>query len=214
MQEDFLSHLNQQYILPIIRLQDSSTCLKLCQILYEVGFPMIEITLTTPDAFQLIETLSQQKVYIGAGTVTSSDEARRAIFHGAQYLISPGLNLDIQEVASETQIPYMPGVFTPTEVLLAKEAGLKCLKLFPASSVGPEYLKHLKGPYPDLRFLVTGGIQFEDIPAYMAQGAWAIGQGTRLISKEFLEQGQWDKVTAELIQIKEQVKKWKTESTK
>lgn len=208
---DFYKDLHQQYLLPIVRLEDPECCRRFCQELHAAGFGIIEITLTTPDALRIIEELVDLGICTGAGTVLSAEAANEAIAAGAQFLISPGLNLEIASIAAETEMPYLPGVYTPSEVMLALEHDLEHLKLFPAMPAGPEWMKQLQGPFPQVQWLPTGGIPFERIPEYMQWGAMAVGQGTRLVSQNALKVGQWTEIRQELKASLEQVQNWKAQ---
>lgn len=201
MADAFLAALEQQRILPILRLEQASRCLKLAQTLFECGFKVLEITLDTPEAPRLIRQLNTMGAITGAGTLKHLEDADRALAAGAQFLVSPGLSLDIARRAQRAQTPYFPGVWTPTEVLLALSHGIQTLKLFPASVGGPEHLKHLRGPFPEVQWLPTGGIGLNEVPAYLQAGALAVGQGTRLVSAAALQAENWAQIAAELQDI-------------
>ncbi|MBF2054363.1 MAG: bifunctional 4-hydroxy-2-oxoglutarate aldolase/2-dehydro-3-deoxy-phosphogluconate aldolase [Candidatus Sericytochromatia bacterium] len=196
--DDFLKALGQQQILPILRLDNARRCLKLAQTLFECGFKVLEITLDTPEAPRLIRQLNAMGAITGAGTLKHLADADRALAAGAQFLVSPGLSLEIARRAQHAQTPYFPGVWTPTEVLLALSHGIQTLKLFPASIGGPAHLKHLRGPFPEIQWLPTGGIGLNEVPAYLQAGALAVGQGTRLVSAAALQAEDWGQIQAEL----------------
>lgn len=202
----FYHQLEEQFLLPILRLDEPETCLKLVQCLNETGFSLLEITLTTPDALRLIRQINDQGISCGAGTVLNVAQAESALSAGATFLVSPGLSAGIAAVAAEAQVPYLGGIQTATEVMQALELGLDCLKLFPASSGGIEHLKALRGPFPQMRWLPTGGIEFSELPAWRQAGALAVGQGTRLVSASALKNGDWDTIRAELTDIYQQLK--------
>lgn len=197
----FFEHLKTQKILPIFRLPIADLCLKLCQLAVETHFEIVEITLNTPDALKIIRQLSQEQICIGAGTILNANDAEKALDAGAQFIVSPGLSTAVAHLCTKYQTPYIPGVFTPTEIMLARELGLKVLKLFPASTVGPEYIKHLKGPFGDMEFLPTGGIDLTDVSKYLEAGALAVGQGTRLVSKQALMDENWETISKNLEDI-------------
>lgn len=199
----FFEQLKTQKILPIFRLADAELCLKLCSLAVETHFKIIEITLNTPNALRLIHQLSQQNVCIGAGTILTLQDAKNALEAGAQFIVSPGLSDAVAQLCTQHQKPYIPGVLTPTEIMQARALGLRVLKLFPASTVGPEYIKHLKGPFGDIDFLPTGGIQLTDVPKYLEAGALAVGQGTRLVSKQALMDENWETLRNNLDEIQQ-----------
>lgn len=196
-------------LLPIIRLEDPDLCRRFGQVLYAAGFDILEITLTTPRALHIIEEYVAAGICTGAGTVITAHDAHQAIAHGAQFLISPGLSLKVAAIASEAKVPYIPGVYTPTEITRALSHGLTHLKFFPAMPGGPEYLGHLQGPFPQVKWIPTGGIAFEAIPDYLHRGVLAVGQGTRLVNRHDLMSGNWPAVKQQLKQALAQVKSWK-----
>ena len=149
--------------------------------LWDGGVSLVEVTLTSPGALDAIERLSQQRA-IGAGTVRTIDEAKAAVAAGASFLVSPGLNTDLVAWAAEADVPHLPGVLTPTEIEAALSAGAQAVKLFPISAVGPEYLDALRGPYPDLATVPTGGVGIDNAREYLDHGALAVGVGGSLTS--------------------------------
>lgn len=208
LQEQFFTALHQQFLLPVLRMHDTQRCLNFCYILHQHGFEILEITLTTPDALTLIETLSKAGHTVGAGTVLTLQQAYQAVTAGAQFLVSPGLSLEIARFAQSAQIPYLPGVYTASEVLQALELGCTRLKFFPARPVGPEYLKHLAAPFPEVKWLPTGGILLDEIPAWLDLPLLAIGQGSQFVSATALQQQDWSHISAELVQIRQRLRHW------
>ena len=205
---DFELRLKQQFVLPILRLEDPQTCLHLSRSLVQAGFEILEITLTTPNALSLITTLANEGICIGAGTVLNKIEAEKALASGAQFLVSPGLSLEIADLAEKAQLPYFPGVYTPSEIMTALNHGLTRLKLFPASSGGLDYLKHLQGPFPEVQWLPTGGLHFAELQAWKRDGVLAVGQGTRLISPEALARQDWESIQQELRSLRAEIQTW------
>ncbi|HEY9840738.1 MAG TPA: bifunctional 4-hydroxy-2-oxoglutarate aldolase/2-dehydro-3-deoxy-phosphogluconate aldolase [Candidatus Obscuribacterales bacterium] len=197
--------LEQQLLLPILRMDDAGVCLGFARTLAANGFGLLEITLDTPDACGLIAQLAAEEVWIGAGTVITAADAEVALEHGARFLVSPGLNPEVAQVAASAGVPYLPGVLSPSEAMQALALGLKLLKLFPASLGGPAYLQQLKGPFPQLRWLVTGGVRLEDLPDWRRAGALAIGYGPRLVSARHLQSHDWNAVAAELGAIRQKL---------
>lgn len=194
--------LQQQILLPILRMQDAALCLSLAENLIRHGFEIFEITLDTPDACRLIQKLAEQGARVGAGTVMTATEAKLAIAHGAQFLVSPGLSPEVAQVAAKAGVLYLPGVLTPTEITQALKLDLKLLKLFPAMPGGAAYLKQLKGPFRQVAWLVTGGIEIQDIPSWLQAGALAVGYGSRLVSARHLATGNWEAIGKELQSVK------------
>jgi 2-dehydro-3-deoxyphosphogluconate aldolase/(4S)-4-hydroxy-2-oxoglutarate aldolase len=151
------------------------------------GVRAFELTLNEPedDALRAIEAVAavgaSLGVDIGAGTILSLDAARRAIDAGASFLVMPHLDPEIVAWAAMFDIPAFPGAATPTEVLAAWRAGAAAVKVFPASSVGPSFVRELRGPFPDIPLLPTGGVTLDNAPAFIAAGAIAVGMGGWLI---------------------------------
>lgn len=194
----FEAQLIRQRLLPILRLGDPALCLKLGQLLSASGFEIFEISLVSADALRVIQQLAQQGIQIGAGTVLNAQAAKAALEHGAQFLVSPGLSPAVAAIAAQAQRPYLPGVYSPSEIMQALELGLDFLKLFPAGPAGKAYLKQLKGPFPEVRWLVTGGIEFAEIQSWLDTGADVIGYGSRLVSPELLAANDWQGVARQL----------------
>lgn len=155
--------------------------------LAEGGVRAFELTLNEPedDALRAIEAAARAApslgVEIGAGTVLSIESAARAISAGATFLVSPHLDMDLVRWAAERGIPALPGCATPTEILAAWRAGAAAMKVFPASSLGPSFLRECRGPFPGLPLLPTGGVTVENAPAFIAAGAIGVGMGGWLI---------------------------------
>jgi 2-dehydro-3-deoxyphosphogluconate aldolase / (4S)-4-hydroxy-2-oxoglutarate aldolase len=206
--ENFERALHHQFILPILRSNDPALCLKFAQCLYKQGFEILEITLTTPQALAQIAQLAFEGVHVGAGTVLDTDQAKAAIASGARFLISPGLSFKIADLAQSADVPYFPGVYSPTEVMQALNHGLTRMKLFPASTGGIDYFKHLQGPFPQVRFLPTGGLNFAQLKDWHNAGVLAVGQGTRLVSEQALAAQDWPQIETQLQAIREEVARW------
>lgn len=158
--------------------------LRIGNALWAGSVTVMEITLNTPDALNVLSRLRQQangEMLIGAGTVRDVNQARRAKEAGAQFLVSPNLDLESAAYARTSDLLHLPGVFTATEAQTAYAAGCRLLKLFPMEVVGPAYLRALRAPLNDIEFVPTGGISLENIAEYARAGAVAVGLGSRLI---------------------------------
>ena len=158
----------------------------IAQALARAGVSAVELTIEKPHALAAIRELSAEPpngLLVGAGTVRDVGAAKRAIEAGARYLISPGLVDDVAQEARAAGIPYVPGVFTPTEVEAAVAAGCRTVKLFPARPAGPEHLKALRAPLHDVEFVPTGGITPDDAGDFLRAGALAVGLGSSLFGR-------------------------------
>jgi 2-dehydro-3-deoxyphosphogluconate aldolase/(4S)-4-hydroxy-2-oxoglutarate aldolase len=163
------------------------------------GISVAEITLTVPDAVAVIGALAARfgsSVLIGAGTITSADEARTAVGAGAQFIVSPGFDAEIIAAAHTLHVPVISGVLTPTEIMAATRAGADWVKIFPCSALGgPAYLRALRGPFPHVKMMPTGGVSLTTAPAYIEAGAVALGVGSELVDPTLLEAGRYDTLT-------------------
>jgi len=164
------------------------------------GIPAVEITMTVPNAVSVIRELSKQRggaVLIGAGTVTSADQAEACIRAGAQFLVSPGLSLAALEVAKRHSMLAIPGALTPTELMTALEHGARLVKIFPCGNVGgPKYLKSLRAPFPQAALIPTGGVNTANAADFIAAGAFALGVGADLVDAAALREGNLEKITS------------------
>ena len=189
-----LEAIAQQRLLPILRDTRPEVLINLGLALQAGGCRVLEITLMSDDAYGAIRHLSDRGLRLGAGTVLGREQALRAEAAGAQFLVSPGLAL---EVLQEPPLPYFPGVATGNEVMQALRAGVTTLKLFPAEPLGGvAMLQALRGPFPQVQWLPTGNIRLEQVDEYLRAGAMAVGMGSQLFPKAEVEAGDWDKISA------------------
>ena len=161
------------------------------------GVDVIEVTFTTPHATDVIRELgAYDDLMVGAGTVLSVDQAQAAIAAGARFVVSPGLDADLLRWAP-ADVPVVPGVLSPSEVMLATEAGTPAVKLFPAQSVGPAHLRALLAPFPDLQVIPTGGVDADSAADWLDAGAAAVGIGGALSPNSAVTTDVAASVTAE-----------------
>jgi len=196
---EVLGALKRGGLIPVIRAHSAEAAVRISEALVEGGIQTLEITMTVPDALEAIRAVSAalgDDALIGAGTVTTGEMARGALEAGARFLVSPAVVPDVIAVAREEDVPVLPGALTPTEVLAARSLGGDVIKVFPASAVGgASYLRALKGPFPDIDFCPTGGVNLETIGAFFAAGAVAVGVGGELVLKSAIENGQFHRLT-------------------
>jgi 2-dehydro-3-deoxyphosphogluconate aldolase/(4S)-4-hydroxy-2-oxoglutarate aldolase len=184
-------------IVAIIRASSGEQLVNVAQALYEGGIDVIEVTFTTPGVVDVISAVRKElgnKVLLGAGTVLDPETARTAILAGAEFLVSPIVNLDVIKLGLRYDKLVMPGAYTPTEIVTAWEAGADVVKLFPADIGGAPYLKALKGPLPQVRLMPTGGVNRETLADFVKAGACAVGLGSQLVEKEALERGDFGRI--------------------
>lgn len=170
-------------LVAVLRAADARAYAPVVEELLRGGISTIELTLTTPGCLRELPRLKGQfgEAQIGIGTVLHEDDARASIDQGADFLVAPNLNPRALTVAVEARVPIAPGIFTPTEAQLARELGASVVKLFPAGTVGPSYLGHIRGPFPDIAVIPSGGIELNDIAAWAQAGSVAISLGGSLI---------------------------------
>jgi len=181
-------------VIVVVRASDASRYVELAGRLGEIGLDVHEITLTTPGALECIAALraEQPELLVGAGTVLTAEDAHEALAAGASFIVSPTLDARIVAIAHEAGAMAIPGAMTPTEVHAAVRAGADAVKIFPASIGGPHYIKALRGPMPDVRFVPTGGISTKTAPDYLAAGAHAVCLGTSFLGSASLEEGRFE----------------------
>jgi len=179
---NILSQILQNKIVAIIRGADPKNVASIVQALFEGGIRIVEITLNSENAFELIRGLSENmrdKMLIGAGTVLNVQSAEIAIAHGAQFIISPSLDIAVIKLVKQKKLVSIPGAFTATEIVTAFNAGADIVKVFPA--LNPEYIKDLRGPLSHIPLMPTGGINIHNIVEFKKAGAVAFGVGSSLV---------------------------------
>lgn len=195
-----LATLKETAVVAVIRVDDPGDLVDVAKALNQGGVKFIEITMTVPGAIGVIEkataALKKEDVYIGAGTVLDSETARMAILAGASYIVSPVFNADVVNTCKRYGIAAMPGGVTPLEVLNAWQGGADVVKVFPANAVGgPQYFKDLKGPFPFIEIMPTGGVNRETAPQYVKAGACAFGVGGELVGKPLIQAKDFAAIT-------------------
>ncbi|MED1747368.1 MULTISPECIES: bifunctional 4-hydroxy-2-oxoglutarate aldolase/2-dehydro-3-deoxy-phosphogluconate aldolase [Bacillus] len=168
-------------LIAVVRADSEGEGIEMIQRLKKKGVRAIEVTYTTPNAERIIASFRhEQELIVGAGTITTLEQAQSAIEAGSQFIVSPGYLSVIGEHLSFHDTLYVPGVLTPSEIMQAKANGYRLLKLFPSGSFGLSYMKNLQGPFPEVEFIPTGGIHPADVPKWLAAGAVAVGVGSQL----------------------------------
>lgn len=182
--ETVLSKLTDAGLVAVVRANTADEAIKIADACLAGGCPSIELTFTVPGADKVISELSKRysggEMLLGAGTVLDSETARIAILAGANYIVSPGFNLETAKLCNRYRIPYMAGCMTITEVLTAMEAGVDIVKIFPADLFGPKIIKDIKGPLPHAKMMPTGGVDVSNAAEWIKAGAVALGAGSSL----------------------------------
>lgn len=185
-------------VIPVLGLPSIDALTALGEALYAGGLTTLELTLTTLNAIEGIRLASSHfadRLLMGAGTVLDAQTARSAILAGASFVVSPVLVEDIIKTCRTYSVPLVCGAFTPTEVLRAWRAGADFIKVFPSEVGGSSYIKALKGPFPQIKFIPTGGIDLKTIGDFMKAGCAAVGVGRALVSPLALEKGEWGSIS-------------------
>ena len=190
---NLLEQFKEQFAIPVIRETREEHLESLCKTIADGGLKILEVTLMSDVAYSVIKKLScDNDLVIGAGTVTTVDEAKRSIDAGAKFLVSPGLPIEAVKYAQKNSIPFYPGVLTPTEIITARDLGCELLKVFPISSVGGSaYLKSLQGPFPKLKWMATGGVSIDNLKSFYQAGATCVGIGNQLTPTEKINAKDW-----------------------
>ena len=187
-------------LLPVLRASSVEEALALARAIEAGGILALEVTMTVPDAVEVIRALIREagdRILIGAGTVLDPETARACILSGAAFIVSPALNLKTIELCHRYSVPVMPGALTPTEVLTAWEAGADVVKVFPCSALGgPKYLKALKAPLPQIELIPTGGVSLFTAAEFLSAGAFALGVGADLVDAKLIATGAPEVITA------------------
>ncbi len=193
-----LERIEESGVVAAIRADNSERLIDVAKALEAGGAKFIEVTMNTPNALKLIETLADtmgDRIGVGVGTVLDPETARAAILAGAEYMVTPTLNLRVIEIAKRYSKLIFPGAFTPTEILTAWEAGADVVKIFPADAVGPGYLKAIHGPLPQIKLMPVGGVSVENCGEFIKAGAVAVTAASCIAPKKDIAAGNWDAIT-------------------
>jgi 2-dehydro-3-deoxyphosphogluconate aldolase / (4S)-4-hydroxy-2-oxoglutarate aldolase len=192
-----LDPIRKAGLLAVLRAPSAEGALRAAEALIAGGVSAIEVTYSTPDVPRVLARLQERygdDIVLGAGTVLAPEEAAAAVDAGARFLVSPGLDDATLAAMVATGVPAMAGALTPTEVMRAVRLGVDAVKIFPGSLVGPKYLTALRGPFPTVPLMPTGGVSLENIGEWLAHGAFAVGVGGELAPAGAIAGGRWDDI--------------------
>ena len=196
---EIIKHIEDLGLVPVVRASSADEAMQAIDAIKAGGVNVLEITMTVPGAVKVIEKVADKygtDVLVGAGTVLDPETARACLLAGAQFIVSPALNLDTIAICQRYSAPVMPGVLTPTEVITAWSAGADLVKVFPCGSVGgASYVKNLKGPFPQIKIIPTGGVSLTTAADFIKAGASALGVGTDLVDVKAIREGNPQVVT-------------------
>ncbi len=191
---DHLTRLHSCGIVAVIRAASGELLADVAEALLAGGVEVMEVTFTVPKAQQVLERVADRlsgKILLGAGTVLDPETARVALLSGAEFIVSPTVNLDVIELCRRYDKLVLPGALTPTEVLTAWQAGADIVKIFPSDITGPKYLKALAGPLPQVRMMPTGGVNLQTAADFLMAGAFALGVGGSLVDSQLVAAGDF-----------------------
>lgn len=196
---DIFNRMINEGVIPVVRVTSAQEAMDVSDAIKEGGISLIEITMSVQGAIDVIKELTKKykdEIIMGAGTILDPETGRAALLAGAQFIVTPTLNLDVIQLAHRYSAVVVPGAMTPTEILTAWNAGADMVKVFPAAQLGgPEYLKALKGPLPQVLLVPTGGVNLQNAGAFIKAGASAIGVGGELVDKKAVKEKKFHVIT-------------------
>lgn len=196
---EVLQAIREVGVLPVLRASSINTAMQLAEAISKGGVSAMEVTMTVPGAIEVIRRLVKDRpdLLVGAGTVLDPETARMCIAEGAQFVVSPAINLETIALCHRYSIAVLPGALTPTEVVTAWQAGADIIKVFPASAMGgAKYLQSLKAPLPQIELIPTGGVNVNTAKDFLAAGAYALGVGADLVDEKACFEERLHEVTA------------------
>jgi 2-dehydro-3-deoxyphosphogluconate aldolase/(4S)-4-hydroxy-2-oxoglutarate aldolase len=194
-----LAQLKSIGLVPVLRADNEDQAMALATAIADGGVTVLEVTMTVPGAVRVMARLAKERpdILIGAGTVLDPETARICMLEGAQFVVSPALNIRTVEICQRYDIAVLPGALTPTEVVTAWQAGADVIKVFPANAMGgAKYLKSLKAPLPQVELIPTGGVTQDTANDFLEAGAFALGVGADLVDTKAIAQGRAADITA------------------
>ncbi len=218
--EAICARIEEIGIIPAVRLSSAEDAEFAAEAVYSSGIPIVEVTMTIPGASKVIHSLTSKMpdVIAGAGTVMDLDTARRCLDAGARFITTTGLDLEIVEYALKRDAVVFPGVLTPTEIMKASKAGSDFVKIFPCSAVGgPAYLRAVRPPFPDVRFIAAGGVNQATVAEFISAGAAAVGIGRDLIHQDAIRRRERDwirELSRRYVNIIKQTREERAESSR
>jgi 2-dehydro-3-deoxyphosphogluconate aldolase/(4S)-4-hydroxy-2-oxoglutarate aldolase len=210
MTDQLVKRILDAGIVAIMRRTESSLAVETAEALLAGGVSVVEVTLNSPGALEMLEALARRvgdRMAIGAGTVMSAEEVRRAIGAGAQFIVSPHTDATVIEAARAADAPALPGAFTPTEIVRAWQLGASVVKVFPVGSVGPRYLRDVLAPLTEIPLLPTGGVSLENAADFIRAGARGLGLGSDLVSPKAITARDFGSLTARAQAFVEEVRR-------
>ena len=191
---EVLRHIADVGLVPVIRAESKDEAIRVINAIEAGGIPLLEITMTVPGALSIIESVRKREksAVVGAGTVLDAETARACILAGAQFIVSPALDVGTIEMCRRYSVALMAGALTPTEVVNAWSAGADVVKIFPCGAVGgASYIRALKAPFPQIALMPTGGVSLKTAADFIQAGSFALGVGSDLINAKAMLEEDW-----------------------
>lgn len=204
-----LSHFKDIPVVGIVRNMSASDFEDVLPVYYEAGLRIVEVTMNTSGATDMIRYANKQfddKLIVGAGTVCTQTALDDSLKAGARFIVTPILNEDIISSCVKKNVPIIPGAYTPTEIYRAWSAGAALVKLFPATLLGAQYIKDVKGPLNDIAIMPTGGIDHKNIVSFFRAGAVAAGVGSKLFDQAMIKEKNWNGLVNHFVAFVDAVK--------
>ena len=204
MKEDVLKAVAETRVIAIIRGMEPEICVKLAEAYYAGGIRLVEVTFDqkgdpqkTVAAIKAIREKFAGRMHVGAGTVITAEQLELTIAAGGEFMVTPSVNPALIRRANDAGLATMPGAFTPSEIVVAHEAGADYVKVFPIGTLGPKYAKDLLAPLKHIRLLAVGGVNPDNAADYIKAGCAGIGASGALVNKDLIAAGDWDRIAAE-----------------
>jgi len=210
MEPAALAPLREHRLLAVIRAAHAAAALGAAHAVARGGLPLLEVTYTVPDATRVMAELARDPdLIVGAGTVLTARQAHDAIAAGARFIVAPNLSLEVAQVALAAGLLYIPGAYTTNEIVAARDAGAHLVKVYPVGVAGgPEYIRIIRDPLPDIPMLAAGGTNLDNILPFYAAGCWACGIGGALADPALAAAGRFDEITARARAFVDRARSW------
>ena len=186
----------QDRALAVVRAPEIPDSVALSNALAQSGIRAVELTFTTPGVLDYLRAAASSDAVLGMGTVCTAGQAKAAIGAGARFLVTPGIRSEVAKVGSDSGIPVIMGALTPTEILAAMDLGAAAVKIFPAGAFGPRHFKDLRGPFPEVPLIPSGGVNAGNAADFLAHGAVAVTAGTDVVAPEAVASGDWSDIAS------------------
>ncbi len=199
IKSEILRRLVEPGVIAIIRADSSTHLMHVAEALRKGGIIAMEITMTTPNAIELIQEVTRRHgddIVMGVGSILDTETCRAAILAGAEFVVTPVLRPEVIQLCRRYARPIICGAYTPTEILTAWECGSDFVKVFPADSLGPNYIKSVKAPLPQVEIIPTGGVDVATVADFIKAGCAAVAVSSNLVSKKIVETQNWEELTA------------------